>query len=265
MHYFAQQNQPKYQQLMMKEERQRLILEELKVNKKINFVQLSNLLDVSYDSIRRDVIELEDKGFLKKVHGGAVENSYLNVLSQQKSHIKGDDLKKILDKTKSFFKKKDQVILMDGGTTNFFIAEQLSKDTHATIITNSPPLALTLNESPHINVILLGGSYYKHYQITLGLDVINQVKNINADLFFMGVNGIHPQKGVSIRNYEESIIKQTMMKAAKKTICCVIEEKLDVVESYKVADIEAIDTLVTNLKPKSKELASYHDSQLNIL
>ncbi|MDP5140311.1 MAG: DeoR family transcriptional regulator, partial [Spirosomaceae bacterium] len=74
---------------MMKEERQRLILEELKANKKINFVQLSTLLDVSYDSVRRDVIELEDKGFLKKVHGGAVENSYLNVLSQQKTHIKG--------------------------------------------------------------------------------------------------------------------------------------------------------------------------------
>jgi DeoR/GlpR family transcriptional regulator of sugar metabolism len=250
---------------MMKEERQRLILEELKANKKINFVQLSTLLNVSYDSIRRDVIELEDKGFLKKVHGGAVENSYLNVLSQQKSHIKGDDLKKILDKTRSFFKKKDQLILMDGGTTNFFIAEQLPKDTHATIVTNSPPLALTLNDHPHINVILLGGSYYKHYQITLGIDVINQVKNINADLFFMGVNGIHPERGLSIRNYEESIIKQTMIQSSKRTICCVIEEKLDLVEPYKVADIEAINTLVTNLKPQHEQLVPYKSEKLNIL
>jgi DeoR/GlpR family transcriptional regulator of sugar metabolism len=55
---------------MMKEERQRLILEELKANKKINFIQLSTLLNVSYDSIRRDVIELEDKGFLKKYTAG---------------------------------------------------------------------------------------------------------------------------------------------------------------------------------------------------
>ncbi|MFB0946913.1 MAG: DeoR/GlpR family transcriptional regulator of sugar metabolism [Spirosomataceae bacterium] len=250
---------------MMKEERQRLILEELKANKKINFIQLSTLLNVSYDSIRRDVIELEDKGFLKKVHGGAVENSYLNVLSQQKSHIKGDDLKKILDKTRSFFKKKDQLILMDGGTTNFFIAEQLPKDTYATIVTNSPPLALTLNDHPHINVILLGGSYYKHYQITLGMDVINQVKNINADLFFMGVNGIHPERGLSIRNYEESIIKQTMIQSSKRTICCVIEEKLDLIEPYKVADIKAIDTLVTNLKSQHELLASYKSEGLNIL
>lgn len=250
---------------MMKEERQRLILEELKANKKINFVQLSTLLDVSYDSVRRDVIELEDKGFLKKVHGGAVENSYLNVLSQQKMHIKGDDLKKVIDKTRPFFKKKDQIILMDGGTTNFFIAEQLSQDTHATIVTNSPPLALTFNNHPHVNVILLGGSYYKHYQITLGIDVIRQVQNINADLFFMGVNGIHPTQGLSIRNYDESILKQTMMDSAKKTICCVIEEKLGVVEAYKVADIARINTLITNLKTTSKQLTPYHEKGLNIL
>jgi DeoR/GlpR family transcriptional regulator of sugar metabolism len=250
---------------MMKEERQRLILEELKANKKVNFVQLSILLNVSYDSIRRDVIELEDKGFLKKVHGGAVENSYLNVLSQQKNHVKGDDLKKLLDKIQPFFKKKGQLILMDGGTTNFFITEQLPKDTHATIMTNSPPLALTLNDHLHVNVILLGGSYYKHCQITLGIDVINQVKNINADLFFIGVNGIHPERGLSIRNYEESIIKQTMMQSSKKTICCVVEEKLDLVEPYKVAGIEAIDTLVTNLKPQHEQLASYKSEKLNIL
>lgn len=250
---------------MMKEERQRLILEELKANKKINFVQLSTLLKVSYDSIRRDVIELEDKGFLKKVHGGAVENSYLNVLSQKKSHIKGNDLKKILDKTRHFFKKKDQLILMDGGTTNFFIAEQLPKDTHATIVTNSPPLALALNDYPHVNIILLGGSYYKHYQITLGIDVVNQVKNVNADLFFMGINGIHPQHGLSIRNYEESIIKQTMMQSSKKTICCVIEEKLNVIEPYKVTGIKAIDTLVTNLKPQHEKLIPYESEGLSIL
>jgi DeoR/GlpR family transcriptional regulator of sugar metabolism len=111
----------------------------------------------------------------------------------------------------------------------------------------------------------LGGSYYKHCQITLGIDVINQVKNINADLFFIGVNGIHPERGLSIRNYEESIIKQTMMQSSKKTICCVVEEKLDLVEPYKVAGIEAIDTLVTNLKPQHEQLASYKSEKLNIL
>ena len=68
---------------MLKEERQRLILDKLNADKKINFVELGTFLDVSYDSIRRDIIELEDKGFLKKVHGGAVANSYLSVLGNK--------------------------------------------------------------------------------------------------------------------------------------------------------------------------------------
>lgn len=250
----------------MKEERQKLILEELKTNKRINFVELSNLLNVSYDSIRRDVIELEDKGFLKKVHGGAVVNSYLsvNAISNQQKQVKGNDLKKLLDKTRSLFKKKDQLIIMDGGTTNFFIAEQLPKDTHATIVTNSPPLALALNDHPHISIILLGGSFYKHYQITMGMDVLKQLNGINADLYLMGINGITPTNGASIRNYEESIIKQTMMAAAAKTVCCVIEEKLGVVEQYKVANLSEIGLMITSLNPDSKQLNAYRELGVEI-
>lgn len=249
----------------MKEERQKLILEELKANKRISFVELSSLLQVSYDSIRRDVIELEDKGFLKKVHGGAVVNSYLNVLGQQKNHIRGQELKTILAKARGFFKRKDQLVIMDGGTTNFFIAEQLPKETRATIVTNSPPLALALNEHPFIEVIILGGSYYKHYQITMGINVIEQLRHFNADLYFVGVNGVHPSHGASIRNYEESIIKQTMMQVSKQTICCVVEEKLGITEAYKVAEMNAIHTLITDLCPDNKKLVAYHGTNLTIL
>lgn len=248
----------------MKEERQRLILEQLNTSKKINFVELSNLLSVSYDSVRRDVIELEDKGFLKKVHGGAVANSYLNVLNDNRATARGNELKIIQKKTQSLF-KDDLVIIMDGGTTNFFIAEQLPKRLHATIVTNSPSLALALNEHPNVSIILLGGTYYKHYQITLGIDVIRQIENINADLYFMGVNGIDAHKGLTIRNYEEAILKQKMMEVSKRTICCAIEEKINIVETYKVADIEQIDTLITDLKPETAKLAAFHEKGISII
>ena len=68
---------------MLKEERQQLILEKLNTDKKVTLVQLGQLLSVSYDSIRRDIIELEDRGLLKKVHGGAIANSYLTMNADQ--------------------------------------------------------------------------------------------------------------------------------------------------------------------------------------
>ena len=89
---------------MLKEERQKLILEQLKSAKKINFADLSNLLTVSYDSIRRDVIELEDKGLLKKVHGGIVSNSYLDILGGQRKGIKnGNDIEIVFNKAAKLF------------------------------------------------------------------------------------------------------------------------------------------------------------------
>jgi len=249
---------------MLKEERQRLILEKLNTDKKINFVELGKFLDVSYDSIRRDIIELEDKGFLKKVHGGAVANSYLSVLGTKKNGASSEELGILSKKAQKFIENR-QTIIMDGGTTNFFMAEQLAKTLELTIVTNSAPLAMALNEHPRIDVILLGGTYFKRYQITLGSEVSRQLEHINADYYFMGVNGVHPVKGLSIRHYEESLIKQKMMQAAKKTVCCVIEEKINVQEAHRVCNFQQLDLMITNLKPTDVALKDFQKQGVEII
>lgn len=242
---------------MLKEERHQLILEHLKTAKKINLGELSNMLTVSYDSVRRDVIELEDKGLLKKVHGGVVSNSYLNILSGQRKGVKkGGDLEIVINKAISFL-KDNQIVILDGGTTNFFLAEQIPKNLTLTVITNSPPLAMTLNEHSNVEVILLGGRYYKRYQIAMGPEVSNQLKRFNADIYFMGVNGLDVDKGLTLRNYEESILKQQMMASSKSTICCVVEEKIGVVEAYQICPYTKIDKLITNIEPDSIELLGF--------
>ncbi len=250
---------------MLKEERQRLILEKLNTDKKINFVELGKFLDVSYDSIRRDIIELEDKGFLKKVHGGAVANSYLSVLGTKKNGASSSEELSILSKKAQKLFENRQTIIMDGGTTNFFMAEQLPKTLELTIVTNSLPLAMALNEHPKIDVILLGGTYFKRYQVSLGNEVSRQLEHINADYYFMGVNGVHPHKGLSIRHYEESLIKQQMMAAAKKTVCCIIEEKINVQEAYKVCNFQQLDMMITNLKPTDIALKDFQKSGVEII
>ncbi|RFS15758.1 DeoR/GlpR family DNA-binding transcription regulator [Emticicia sp. C21] len=250
---------------MLKEERQTLILEKLATDKKINFTDLSKFLNVSYDSIRRDIIELEDKGLLKKVHGGAVINSYLPYVSDAKKGLTSSDEINILFKKALTLFENHQTIIMDGGTTNFFMAQQLPKMLEATIVTNSPALAMVLNDHPSLEVILLGGSYFKRYQITLGSEVYHQLDHINADYYFIGINGIDPNEGLSIRNYEESLIKQKMMRSAKKTVCCVIEEKLHLQEAYKICDFSAVDYLITNLSPMDEALNGFQGKGVEII
>jgi DeoR/GlpR family transcriptional regulator of sugar metabolism len=246
---------------MLKEERHQLILEHLRKAKKINLGELSSMLTVSYDSVRRDVIELEDKGLLTKVHGGVVSNSYLNILSGQRKGVKkGGDLEIVIKKALTFL-RDNQIVILDGGTTNFFLAEQIPKNLNLTVITNSPPLAMALNNHENIEVILLGGRYYKRYQIAMGPEVSNQLKRFNADIYFMGINGVDQSKGLTLRNYEESILKQQMMAAAQNTICCVVEEKIGIVEAYQICPISKLNALVTNLEPDSIELLGFEGLQ----
>jgi DeoR/GlpR family transcriptional regulator of sugar metabolism len=242
---------------MLKEERQKLILDKLSTAKKINLGDLSTSLKVSYDSIRRDVIELEDKGLLKKVHGGVVSNSYLNILGgQRKGILNGGDLKIVMAKALKLI-KRNQVILMDGGTTNFFLAEQIPRNIPLTLITNSPPLAMALNNHENIEIVLLGGKYYKRYQVTMGLEVIRSIQSFNIDLFFMGANGVEVAHGLTIRNYEESMLKRLMMQAAKETVCCVVEEKIGIVENYQICGIEQVNRIITNLQPNHTLLKDF--------
>jgi DeoR/GlpR family transcriptional regulator of sugar metabolism len=242
---------------LLKEERQKLILEQLKNVKKINLGELSDLLAVSYDSVRRDVIELEDKGLLKKVHGGVVSNSYLSVLAGQKTEIKNaTELEIIIKKALKIIEPND-ILLMDGGTTNFFLAESLPKNIHLTVLTNSPPLAMALNDHENLEVVLLGGKYYKRYQISMGLEVVQQLKRFNPNLYFMGINGIDGTYGLSIRNYEESLLKQQMMAVSKKTACCVVEEKIGVTEAFKICEISEIDFMISPLKADNPKLSSF--------
>jgi DeoR/GlpR family transcriptional regulator of sugar metabolism len=157
------------------------------------------------------------------------------------------------------------IVLMDGGTTNFYIAEQLPKNLEITVVTNNPHLATALAEHPKIEVILLGGSFYKRYQITLGNKTMQDLEHINADLYFMGINSIHSQKGLAIRQYEESLLKQKMMSVAQKTVSCVIEEKMNRVENYKVCDVDDLDYLITSLNPNEKILQPFKGKSVEIL
>jgi len=222
------------------------------------------LLKVSYDSIRRDVIELEDKGLLKKVHGGAVTNSYLSFKTTKGYDVETQELLQLTKKVQKLL-ENHQTIFMDGGTTNFHIAEQFSKTLELTVITNSLPLVTLLNDHSKIETVLLGGSYHKRYQITMGNEAMRQIEYFRADLYLMGFNGLDPKMGVTLRHYEESVLKQRMMESSKKVAICAIAEKLNSVETYKVCDLRQIDFLVTSLKPNDAVLLPFQGQGVTIV
>ncbi len=249
---------------MLKEERQQLILEKLGTDKKVTLIDLGQILNVSYDSVRRDIIELEDRGLLKKVHGGAIAHSYLSMKSSKGLGIVNTEFVTIAKKALKLF-ENNKIILMDGGTTNFYIAEQLPKNLEITIVTNNPHLATALSEHPKIEIIMLGGSFYKRYQITIGSKTIKDLEHIQADLYFMGTNSISIESGLAIRHYEESILKQKMMNVSRRTVTCVLEEKINRQENFKVCDFSDLDYLITSISPTDELLKGFRNKEVEIL
>ncbi|MDR6562838.1 MULTISPECIES: DeoR/GlpR family DNA-binding transcription regulator [unclassified Arcicella] len=249
---------------MLKEERQQIILDKLSTDKKVTLVDLGQILNVSYDSVRRDIIELEDRGLLKKVHGGAIANSYLSIKASKGLGIVNTEFVTIAKKAMKLI-ENHKIILMDGGTTNFYIAEQLPKNMEITVVTNNPHLATALAEHPKVEIILLGGSFYKRYQITLGSKTVQDLEHIHADIYFMGTNSINPELGLAIRHYEESLLKQKMMSISRKIVTCVIEEKINREENYKVCDFTALDYLITSLSPTDNLLSGFRNKNVEIL
>ena len=249
---------------MLKEERQQLILEKLGTDKKVTLIDLGQILNVSYDSVRRDIIELEDRGLLKKVHGGAIAHSYLSMKSSKGLGIVNTEFVTIAKKALKLF-ENNKIILMDGGTTNFYIAEQLPKNLEITIVTNNPHLATALSEHPKIEIIMLGGSFYKRYQITIGSKTIKDLEHIQADLYFMGTNSISIESGLAIRHYEESILKQKMMNVSRRTVTCALEEKINRQENFKVCDFSDLDYLITSISPTDDLLKGFRNKEVEIL
>jgi DeoR/GlpR family transcriptional regulator of sugar metabolism len=150
-----------------------------------------------------------------------------------------------------------QVVLMDGGTTNIQVAQHFSPDLHATIITNSPPLATTLVGHPHIEVILLGGQLYKHSVVTMGTATLEELHMVRADLYLMGICSLHPEIGVSTDNLEEAYLKRAMMACAAETVALASPEKLNTAASYIVGELRELSEIITERTVPDELLEPY--------
>jgi len=229
---------------MQKAERFRIILELLKEKQQLNTLGLSIRLDVSDDTIRRDLTELEEKGLLVKVHGGAISRSLIPLPIQERLSLEHEAKVKLAKRAVCLI-QEGQVILMDGGSTNLEVARLIPNDLNLNVFTNSLPLATLLCNHPNAKVRFLGGEIFKPSQVSLGSSVFEQLSPIRADLFFMGVAAIHQQFGATISHYDEALVKRKMLANSRAVVVMATKQKEQVVEKFKVCDLSSINYLFT--------------------
>ncbi|MBM7579690.1 DeoR/GlpR family DNA-binding transcription regulator [Jeotgalibacillus terrae] len=239
---------------MLKEERQQIIVEILEEEHKIIATDLSRRLSVSEDTIRRDLKELDKQGLIKRVHSGALRVGPPVVDFTTRQHI-SSDIKTILAKKAMDFIKDEMVILIDGGTTNLQFVNQLPLTLKATIITNSPPIAMALEDHQDVEVIMIGGTLFKQSMVTLGIDTVEALETMRADLYIMGVYNIDPHIGISVPSISEALVKRKMVNVSAKTLAMVTSDKLDTVSNHIICPTSQLTYLITeNVNDRVKKL-----------
>lgn len=243
---------------MLKIERQEAILSILDIEKKILSTDLASRLNVSEDTIRRDLNELNEKNLLKRVHSGALRvGPPITDFSQRildNTKVKSDIAKKALN-----FIKEDSVILVDGGTTNLELMKSIPSDFQCTIITNSPPIATELATRANIEIIMLGGTLYKQSMINIGIETIEALDLMRVDLYIMGIYNIDPQIGLSVPTIQEAQLKRKMASIANESIGLVTYNKFGTVSNQIIGPVSLLSHIVTdNVDPKIVEQYAHH-------
>ncbi|MFN8307109.1 MAG: DeoR/GlpR family DNA-binding transcription regulator [Ferruginibacter sp.] len=248
---------------MLKKERQAFILHNVNLHNRVLSSDLSAAISVSEDTIRRDLQELAEHNKLIKVHGGALSKSFHNAFNSSKVYAK-ESKKKIAQKAACLV-KEGMFVLTSGGTTIIELAKALPENLHATFITGSLPVALEYTHHPNIEVIVIGDKVSKSSQITVGGGAISQLKQLKADLCFLGTNAIDPEHGLTDNDWDVVQVKKAMVEASQQVISLTISEKLNSVQPIRVCETGDIDILITELDEEDQALKSYKDKGLRII
>lgn len=249
---------------MLKKERQAFILHQVNLHNKVLSSLLSHEINVSEDTIRRDLQELADEGKLIKVHGGALSHSF-NEVYYPTHNVYSQDYKKIIAEKAAALIEPNMFILTSGGTTIIEMARALPPQLKATFISGSIPAILEYMQHPNIDVIMIGDRVSKNSKITVGGEAIAKIRHINADLCFLGINAIDIKRGTTDNDWDIVQLKKAMIESSRKVVCLTISEKINTCQPIHICDMADIDVLITELPPDDPLLRPYIDAGIEVI
>lgn len=235
-------------QVYIPAERQKKIIEYIERNTSAQIHELSEAFRVSEATVRRDLDDLDRQGAIRRTHGGAMKldrsTSYEHIYSE-KITLMREEKRRIAARAAGMVHAGDTVII-DSGTTTFFIAQALSALENLTVITNDLSIAYQIPLHPTSTMVVTGGMRRTGYQELVGTVTENFIRNTHVDISFVGVDGIDLTGGVSIANFQEVGAKQMMLKAAERSVIVADRTKFGRVALAWLCDLHDTDLLITD-------------------
>jgi DeoR/GlpR family transcriptional regulator of sugar metabolism len=203
-------------------------------------------------TIRRDLDALSSRNLLRKVHGGAVPvgtadgKAAIEPHFAQKRYLNRPE-KQAIARAAAQLVGDGDTVAFSAGTTTWHVAEGLRGDPRdLTFVTNSTNIALTLHENGWGQIVLSGGSFRTPSDALVGPYADSTLGNLNADVLFLGVHGLHPKAGLTTPNIAEASTNRCLVEAAQRMVVVADSSKLGVVALARIVPLSRADIVVTD-------------------
>lgn len=233
---------------LLKVQRQAQIRRMVDENGQVTVTELIPVFNVSEATIRRDLEECSDRGWVRRTHGGAVKvERALKEPPILERVNKNKDAKARIGKKAAQMIQEGETIFLGSGTTVLEIARNLPVDISLTVITNSLLLISEIVERPNIEIIIIGGMLRKTELSMVG-DVANQsVREFRADRVFMGIHAIDTTHGFTNDFLPEAFVDREILKIAPEIVFVADHSKFSKVSSVFVTSATDVDVIITDV------------------
>ncbi len=231
-------------------ERKALIVDLLEKNNTVSVIQLAQMLNISKETVRRDLRELEQEGLIKRTHGGAI----LEVPSNSSEYpfnvreIQRFAEKAIICKRAAQFIEDGDTIFVDNSSTTMNLLKHINPHYQVTVITNSIRLLIesTTINNPHLTLISLGGIFRaKNYSLA-GVMSIDWARNFRPNKAFISCRSVRPDTGLSDGSIYEVDTKRALIQTAQEVYLLADHSKFKDTGTVHLADVSSVQWIITD-------------------
>lgn len=232
---------------MTKDDRHRLVGEMVQAAGRVRVVDLAARMAVSEMTVRRDLEELEERGMVTRIHGGAVSNISRSFepgfAARSGEHV---EAKRRIGAAAAALVREGETLVLDAGTTTLHVARALRPDLRARILALSLHVADVLADMPNVTLMIPGGVVRRHERSFVGGMATRTFASLQFDTVILTSGGVDVAAGVTEYEFDDAETKVAALRSARRKIVAADGSKLGAVSFVRLCPIEELDVLVTD-------------------
>ena len=249
---------------MLRAQRRDWLVERLDRDGRLVAKDLAVELGVSEDSVRRDLRELAAAGLCQRVYGGALPVSPAIADYPTRQQVAVESKERVAAAAAALVRPGSTAIL-DGGTTALAVVAALPRDLEATVVTHSPTVAVALADHAGVEVQVLGGRLFRHSMVTCGAAAVEAAQGVWADVFLLGVTGVHHEAGLTTGDADEAAMKRALSRRAADTYVLASAEKIGAASRFAVLGLDDVTAVVTDADPDAPAVRDLVDAGVQVI